>query len=412
MSATSVINDDIELGFYVSPTGITITGRTRQYDTYEQMLKDPNPSKFAWVFDASGDPTVETGAAFYVYKNDKWQKLYESEAMDNEAFGKPEGYDELVLSVDGLKERVEQLADSTVLNDHINNNNVHVTIDDKDRWNNKVDKEEGKGLSSNDFTNEYIDKITNIESEVSRLDQTKMNLEEGLDLHNRIGLAEQELSSVTQRQIVTEATVSSVITTVAETKTKVDNITETVNGFQNNINTLSLRIDNNSSIIGNVSETVEAHENRFVEIHNEIENVSGTVYHQGLNIDQNKTTLLSQAFDISNLNSSVNKNSEDIEGLTQSQSEIESDLNSLQQSVSTNTQDIADLNTWKENLSIPESKDYDAEITELKETDAALHNNITSLENTIYSNIERLTVLEETVLGASTTISEIEEMVE
>lgn len=223
MSASTIINEEVERGFYVSPTGITITGRTRQYDTYEQMLKDPNPSKFAWVLDATGDPTVKTGAAFYVHRNNKWQKLYESEAMDNENFGKPEGYDELVVSVDGLKERVEQLADSTVLNEHINNSNIHITVDDRNTVqnianlvHNKVDKIE------------YTSKIDTIESDISRLDQTKMNSEDGLDLHNRIGLAEQNIQSIDQRQDATESTVGSVVTTVAETKVKVDNIAEDI----------------------------------------------------------------------------------------------------------------------------------------------------------------------------------------
>lgn len=355
MSATSIINEDDKTFYFVSPTGITITGRTRQYDTYDQMLKDKNPPKFAWVFDASGDETVESGAAFYTYKNGTWQKLYESEAMDNENFGRPEGYDDLVLTVDNLKERVKSLAESTVLNDHIANTDIHITVDERNAWNNKVDKEEGKGLSSNDFTNEYISKIADTEAAVIRLDQSKMSLEDGLELHNRIGIAEQEVRDIVDRQTATEATVSAAVSTVGSLSASVESMETKVNKI---VTDVTVNTSNINTLIG----TVESQEQTISEIRIAIDNVSGNLHTQGLDIKQNKNN-----------------------------------LNSLQQSVSTNTRDIADLNTWKDNLIIPESKDYDAEIVGLKEADATLS--------------ERLTTLEETVLGASATLSEIEEMV-
>ena len=68
MSANSIINLNTEQMFYVTPEGITIQGRTRVYETYQKMIEDKNPSKFAWVLDATGDETVDEGAAFYIYK--------------------------------------------------------------------------------------------------------------------------------------------------------------------------------------------------------------------------------------------------------------------------------------------------------------------------------------------------------
>lgn len=38
--------------------------------------------------------------------------------------------------------------------------------------NNKVDKVSGKGLSSNDFTNEYINKINNLETTIGQINTT------------------------------------------------------------------------------------------------------------------------------------------------------------------------------------------------------------------------------------------------
>ena len=53
--------------------------------------------------------------------------------------------------------------DSTLLT-HIENSNIHVTKTDKDSWNNKVDKVDGKGLSTNDFTNDYKSTLDNLGS--------------------------------------------------------------------------------------------------------------------------------------------------------------------------------------------------------------------------------------------------------
>ena len=46
------------------------------------------------------------------------------------------------------------------VNSHINDTNIHVVLDDKAKWNNKVDKEDGKGLSSNDFTDDAVNLLS------------------------------------------------------------------------------------------------------------------------------------------------------------------------------------------------------------------------------------------------------------
>ena len=69
--------------WYTSAMGITITGTTKTYKTYIDMLKDPYPGKLAWVEDASADETVNKGSALYSWKNHVgWTKLYETESMD------------------------------------------------------------------------------------------------------------------------------------------------------------------------------------------------------------------------------------------------------------------------------------------------------------------------------------------
>ncbi len=195
------INQDM---YYVSPTGVSVMGRTKVYETYSDMLRDTNPPKFAWCLDATEDSTVNQGAAFYVYRNHKWQKLYESEAMDNENFGVPEGWDELVATVERLEEIVQELQGHRELIDHANNLIIHVTQSDKTNWNNKVDKLPGKGLSSNDFTTEEKAKLESLQNyddsevkqSISKLQQNKLDRTELFDLRNRVGTLEERVTEL------------------------------------------------------------------------------------------------------------------------------------------------------------------------------------------------------------------------
>ena len=59
-----------------------------------------------------------------------------------------------MASVEGLDKLVEGTASAEQLSNHLNDSNAHKALFDK-----KVDKVEGKELSSNDFTNEYKQKL-------------------------------------------------------------------------------------------------------------------------------------------------------------------------------------------------------------------------------------------------------------
>lgn len=47
------------------------------------------------------------------------------------------------------------------IDEHVNNQEIHITQQERETWNNKVDKEDGKGLSTNDFTDELKVKVEN-----------------------------------------------------------------------------------------------------------------------------------------------------------------------------------------------------------------------------------------------------------
>ncbi len=80
----SVIKDVDTTGYYVLPTGITISGKIKQYTNISARDNDTNPADYAVVLDATGDSTVKSGAALYAYSNNSWTKVYETESIDIE----------------------------------------------------------------------------------------------------------------------------------------------------------------------------------------------------------------------------------------------------------------------------------------------------------------------------------------
>jgi hypothetical protein len=86
-------------------------------------------------------------------------------------------------SIEGLSLAIESTASAKQLLNHLDDTNAHRNLFDK-----KVDKEEGKGLSSNDFTNEHKQKLEELQpTDVSGLlpkggyDGTGQQLKEAID---------------------------------------------------------------------------------------------------------------------------------------------------------------------------------------------------------------------------------------
>lgn len=57
-------------------------------------------------------------------------------------------------------------ATKTDLNNHTSNTNIHITSNDRNAWNNKVDKVSGKGLSTNDYTNAEKTKLSTLNAAI------------------------------------------------------------------------------------------------------------------------------------------------------------------------------------------------------------------------------------------------------
>ncbi len=122
----SIINGGTFSSYYVTPTGVTISGRIKSYDTIADRNNDTNPPEYAIVADATADPTVKTGSAVYVYSNNSWTKVYEVESMDLDEYfvwdniiGKPditkEEYDAFVEQINQLS-KIDVSGDTLVYN--------------------------------------------------------------------------------------------------------------------------------------------------------------------------------------------------------------------------------------------------------------------------------------------------------
>ena len=97
-----------------------------------------------------------------------------------------------------------------VVSSHAEDNDVHVSLDDKNTWNNKVDKVEGKNLSTNDFTDEDKAKLDALDPNATAID-VDMELSETSEnpVQNKvINAAIQELND-----LVGDSSVSSQIAT-------------------------------------------------------------------------------------------------------------------------------------------------------------------------------------------------------
>ena len=78
----SIINPNEKQTWAITAQGITVMGKTKSYNTYEEMLRSSDPGLINYVTDASGDPTVNSGFAVYRYSNGIFTKIYEGEMMD------------------------------------------------------------------------------------------------------------------------------------------------------------------------------------------------------------------------------------------------------------------------------------------------------------------------------------------
>lgn len=78
----TIINPNEKQTWAITAQGITVMGKTKSYNTYEEMLRSSDPGLINYVTDASGDPTVHSGFAVYRYQNGIFTKIYEGEMMD------------------------------------------------------------------------------------------------------------------------------------------------------------------------------------------------------------------------------------------------------------------------------------------------------------------------------------------
>ncbi|MCI8326955.1 MAG: hypothetical protein HFI37_04175, partial [Lachnospiraceae bacterium] len=111
---------------------------------------------------------------------------------------------------------IPNLSSDDPLSDHINNTEIHMSPEEKSKWNqieHKVDKETGKGLSTNDFTDEHLNKLNNIDNgaETNAIDSIYVNNQALIPHEKRIDLSiPTKVSDLRNDQISNASNITSV----------------------------------------------------------------------------------------------------------------------------------------------------------------------------------------------------------
>jgi len=150
------------------------------------------------LFDKKVDKEEGKGLSANDFTNDHKQKLEDLQPTDTSGLLPKGGYDgtgqHLKEAIDGLQSKMEQVESTLSVDDTSLDTLQEIVSQVKDNKNletlliSKVDKEEGKGLSTNDFTNEYKQKLEGLQpTDVSSLlpkggyDGTGQQLKEAID---------------------------------------------------------------------------------------------------------------------------------------------------------------------------------------------------------------------------------------
>lgn len=95
-------------------------------------------------------------------------------------------------------------ATKTELSSHTGDTNIHITSTERNAWNNKVDKEDGKGLSTNDYTTAEKNKVANLPSDTNTALSNKVDKVsgKGLSTNDYTNTEKTKLSSLNAAIIV------------------------------------------------------------------------------------------------------------------------------------------------------------------------------------------------------------------
>nr|DAO80737.1 MAG TPA: hypothetical protein [Caudoviricetes sp.] len=164
------------------------------------------------LFDKKVDKEEGKGLSANDFTNDHKQKLEDLQPTDTSGLLPKGGYDgtgqHLKEAIDGLQSKMEQVESTLSVDDTSLDTLQEIVSQVKDNKNletlliSKVDKEDGKGLSANDFTNEHKDKLEGLQpTDTSGLlpkggyDGTGQELKEAIDgLQTKMGQVETTLS--------------------------------------------------------------------------------------------------------------------------------------------------------------------------------------------------------------------------
>ena len=110
---------------------------------------------------------------FNLHKNNSAIHVNEQEKID-------------IGKIQAIESSLNEKADLVALNSHTGNTALHVSSSDRNKWNNKVDSDPNKQLSTNDFTDEYKTKIVTNSNEIEAIKELIGNGEEPVELSKEV----------------------------------------------------------------------------------------------------------------------------------------------------------------------------------------------------------------------------------
>ena len=115
-----------------------------------------------WFVGTAGD-TTDSFSEYVWTTSNTWEFLGRVQTdVDLSGYVQTKDFTPLVARVETLE---------TNYSTHTQNTDIHITAEEREAWNNKVDKVEGQGLSDNNLTDELVEQITAATEKLENIDE-------------------------------------------------------------------------------------------------------------------------------------------------------------------------------------------------------------------------------------------------
>lgn len=348
----SIINKSWDPGYYLTPTGLTVYGAIKIYDTYESLMTLKYPSRFAWVKDASGDKTVTKGSALYVYREGKYVKIYETECMDQPGGGG--GSHECVITIEEWERLVDAVTTNAV---NIQSNSVNINA-----INQTINQINGKFVNyvlKSTYTEAIAAISENVMNNADNIASVTARFEEHLANHPSGGT---DLTPVLERLTAAESA-------LVNQESAISVINEAITTHGTSISALSTSLNNLSA----------KHDE-------DVQTISGRIDTVVLSVEGLTTSVGSLDTRLGNLTSAHNTLSQKVDG-------YDATIAGVQQSITVVAQDVASIGGRMNTVELTVAG-YQSAFTAINNSLQGLEGRVSSIEAYLNGTSEALTQVE------------------